>query len=50
MVCFSPSIEQRKQFYNCEADNLGVVWYSYNEQMNPLCVNRCLLVRKLLTW
>ena len=25
MVCFSRSIEQRKQFYNCEVNRLGVV-------------------------
>ena len=28
IVCFSPNIEQRKQFYNCEANNLGAVWCS----------------------
>ena len=26
MVCFSCSTERRKQFYNCEANSLGVVW------------------------
>ena len=26
MVRFSRSIEQRKQFYNCKANSLGVVW------------------------
>ena len=34
MVCFSRSIEQRKQFYNCEANSLGVVCCSYNEWRN----------------
>ena len=29
MVYFSPSIEQQKQIYDCEANNVGVV---YNEQ------------------
>ena len=32
MVHLSPSIKQRKQFYNCEANDLGVVWCSYNER------------------
>ena len=34
MVRFSPSIEQRKQFYNCKANDLGAVWYSYNDGTN----------------
>ena len=34
MVRFSPSIDQQKPFYNCEAKDLSVVWCSYNEQMN----------------
>ena len=33
-------------FYNCEANDLGVVWCSYNEQTNRLQM----LVNKLLTW
>ena len=28
MVRFNPSIEQRKQFYNCKAKDLGEVWCS----------------------
>ena len=32
MVRFSPSIEQRKQFYNCKANDISMVWCSYNEQ------------------
>ena len=28
MICFSPSIEQQKQFYNCKAKDLGVEWCS----------------------
>ena len=36
MVRFSHSIEQRKQFYNCEANSLGVVWCNYNERTNRL--------------
>ena len=34
-----PSIEQRKQFYGCEANDLGVVWCSCNEQTNRLLAN-----------
>ena len=49
MVRFSFNIEQQKQFYNCEANNLGAVWCSYNEQMNHLRIYRR-LVNKLLTW
>ena len=26
MVPFSPRIKQRKQFYYCKANDLGVVW------------------------
>ena len=47
MVRFSHSIEQRKQIYSCEANSLGVVWYSYNKQINRLCVYRCLLTNHL---
>ena len=47
MVRFSPSIEQRKQFYNCEANGLGVVWCSYNKWKNSLCVYRPLLTNRL---
>ena len=47
MVRFSRSIEQRKQFYNCEANSLGVAWCSYNEWTNPLRVYRCLLTNRL---
>ena len=42
-MVFSSSIEQRKQFYNCKANDLGVVWCSYNEQTNHISVYRCLL-------
>ena len=44
MVCFSPSIEQRKQAYNCNVYDVGVV---HNEQMNHLCVYRRLLTQRL---
>ena len=47
MVRFSHNIEQRKQLYNCEANSLGVVWCSYNEQTNRLCVYRRLLTNHL---
>ena len=47
MVRFSRSIEQQKQFYNCEANSLGVVWCSYNEWTNRLHVYRCLLINRL---
>ena len=40
---FSPSIEIR----NCEANDLGVVWCSYNEQTNRLHIYRCLLTNRL---
>ena len=44
MVRYSRSIEQQKQFYNCEANSLGVVWCSYSEQ-----TNRVRICRRLLT-
>ena len=44
---FSRSIEQQKQIYSCEANNLGVVWCSYNERTNHLHVYRCLLTYHL---
>ena len=47
MVHLSPSIDQQKQFYSCKANSLGVVWCSYNEQTNPLCVYRCLLANRV---
>ena len=47
MVCFSRSIEQRKQIYSCKANSLGVVWCSFNEQTNRLRVYRCLLTNRL---
>ena len=47
MVRYSRSIEQRKQFYYCEANSLGVVWCSSNEQTNRLRVYRCLLTNRL---
>ena len=46
MVRFSPSIEQRKQFYNCKANSLGVVWFSYNERTNRLHAYRRLLTNR----
>ena len=36
-----------KIFHNCEADDLDVVWYSYNEQTSRLRVYRCLLTNCL---
>ena len=45
MVRYSRSIEQRKQFYNCEASSLGVVWCSYNHKQT----NRLRVYRRLLT-
>ena len=33
---FSPSIEQQKQFYNCKANDLGVVWCSRRLLTNRL--------------
>ena len=47
MVRYSRSIEQQKQFYNCEANSLGVAWYSYNEWTNCLHVYRHLLTNRL---
>ena len=49
MVRFSHSIEQRKQFYNCEANNLGMVWCSYNKWTNRLHVYRW-LTNRLHAW
>ena len=43
MVHFSPSIEQQKQIYNCEAKDVGVV---YNERTNRLRVYRRLLTNR----
>ena len=40
-------LEQRKQIYSCEANSLGVVWCSYNEQANHLHVYRRLLTNDL---
>ena len=36
-----------KTFYNCKANDLGVVWCSYNEQTNRLRVYRHLLTNRL---
>ena len=47
MVHFSPSIELQKQFYNCEANDLGMVWCIYNKRMNRLCVYRYLLTNRV---
>ena len=47
MDCYSHSIEQQKQFYNCDANSLGVVWCSYNEWTNHLHVYRWLLTNCL---
>ena len=44
---FWHSNEQRKQFYNCEANSLGVVWCSYNERENHLSAYRRLLTNCL---
>ena len=44
MVHFSPSIQQQKQVYNCEANNVGVV---YNEYINGLGVYWRLLTNPL---
>ena len=46
MVRFSHSIEQGKQFDNCKANSLVVV-YSYNERTNRLRVYRRLLTNHL---
>jgi len=43
MVCFSPSIQQRKQVYNWKANNMGVV---YNEWTNRSCVYGHLLTNR----
>ena len=45
MVCFGPSIQQRKQdlVYNCKVNDVGVV---YNQHMKYLQT----LVNKSLTW
>ena len=34
-------------FYNCEANDLGAVWSSYNERTNLLSVYRCFLTNRL---
>ena len=47
MVRYSPSIDQQKQFYNCEANSLGVVWCSCNERTNRLRVYRRFLTNSL---
>ena len=49
MVCYhySHSIEQRKQFYSCEANSFGVVWCSYNERTNWSHVYKRLLTNRL---
>ena len=36
MVCFSCSIEQRKQICSCKANSLGEAWCSYNERTRLL--------------
>ena len=41
------SVEQQKQFYNCEANSLSMVWCSYNEGTNRLRVYRQLLTHCL---
>ena len=46
MVCVSHNIEQLKQFDNCKANSLVVV-YSYNERTNRLRVYRRLLTNRL---
>ena len=43
MVCFSPSTEQRKQVYNCKANDVGVL---HNEWRNCLHVYRHLLTNR----
>ena len=47
MVRFSSSIEQQKHFIIAKLTDLGVVWCSYNEPTNCLCVYRCLLTKCL---
>ena len=51
MVRYSRSIELQKQFYNCEANSLGVVWCGV-AIMNGQIVYTCLqlVVNKSLTW
>ena len=44
MVSFRPSFEKRNQVYNCEANNVGVV---YNEQINLSSAYRHLLTNRL---
>ena len=33
MVCFSPSIEQRKQVYNYKTNDVGVVFNEHTNQV-----------------
>ena len=40
-------IEQQKQIYNCKANNLSVVWYSYMNRQNHLHDYKCLLPNRL---
>ena len=40
-------LTSKNKFYNCKANDLGVVWCSYNEQTKPLCVYRRLLTNHL---
>ena len=47
MVCFSPSIEQQKQFYKFKANDLSVVWSRYNGRIVYICVYRHLLTNRL---
>ena len=44
MAYFSHSIQQRKQGYNCEINDVGVM---YNERMSHLCVCRHFLANRL---
>ena len=44
MVRFSPSIEQQKEVYSCEANDVGV---EYNEWKNCLHAHRHLLTNRL---
>ena len=43
MVRFSPSIDQRKQAYNCEVNDVGAV---YNKRMNCFGIYRPLLTSR----
>ena len=43
MVLYSRGFEQRKKFYNCEANSLGVLW----RRTNHLHVYRRLLTNRL---